>query len=240
LIRLPGLADFNRNEADPLTNFRTLLLVIGLMLSETALVYQAADNPGITATLSPAHPTVGVTNVSIKGTASPGAAVSDTSTYPDGTVKTFSFKADSTGKYEDGPFVLQQLGTFHDVLQDRATGASTSISYMGAGDFTLAVDPANRTVAKGETATYTVIFTSVAGFLGTVAPAEPKGLHIPGATAWWSQPLVSVPAKSSGVATLIIRTSAQTPAGTYRNIILRATNGSVIHAASPRISLTVH
>ncbi len=223
-----------------LNNIRTLFLVFGLILSATALVNQAANNTGITAAISPAHPTVGVTSVSIKGTASPGAAVSDTSTFPDGTVKIFSFKADSTGKYEDGPFVLQQLGAFHDVLQDRATGASTTISYMGVGDFTLAADPANRTVAKGQTATFTVTFTSVAGFLGTVTPAELKGLHIPGATAWWSQPLVNVPAKSSGVATLMIRTSAKTPAGTYRDIILRGANGSVTHTASPRITLTVH
>ena len=220
-------------------NIRTLFLVFGLMLSGSALINQAANNTGITAAFSPVHPTVGITNVSIQGMASPAATVSDTSTFPDGTVKTFSFKSDSTGKYEDGPFVLQQLGAYHDVLQDRATGASIAISYMGIGDFALAADPANRTVAKGQTATYTVTFTSVAGFLGTVTPEEPKRLHIPGATAWWSQPLVSVPAKSSGVATLMIRTSAKTPAGTYRNIILRGTNGSVTHTALPRITLTV-
>ncbi len=223
-----------------MNNIRTLFLVLGLMLSGTALVNQAANNTAITAAVSPVHPTVGITNVSIKGMASPAATVTDASTFPDGTVKMFSFKCDSTGKYEDGPFVLQQLGAYRDVLQDRATGASTAISYMGIGDFTLAADPASRTVAKGQTATYTVTFTSVAGFQGTVTPAELKGLRIPGATAWWSQALVNVPAKSSGVATFMIRTSAKTPAGTYRNIILRGANGSVSHTASPRITLTVH
>jgi len=219
---------------------RTLFLVLGLMLPGTVMVNQAAKSAGITAGLSPAHPTVGVTNVSIRGTASPGATVSDTTTFPDGSVHIFSFKADSNGNYVDGPFVLQQLGAFHDVLQDHATGASTALSYMGVGDFSVAVNTPSRTVAKGQIATYTVTFTSVAGFAGTVVPASQNGSHIPGATAWWVEPVVSVPVKSSGTATFMVRTSASTPAGTYKNIILRGTNGSVTHAVPSKITLTVH
>ena len=222
-----------------LNNFRTLFLVFGL-LSGAAMVNQTANNAGITAALSPAHPTVGMTNTSIEGTASPGATVSDTSTFPDGTVKIFTFKTDSTGKYEDGPFVLQQLGAFHDVLQDRATGASTTLSYMGVGDFVAAINTTSRRVAKGETASYTVTFTSVAGFHGTVVPSYVKGLHIPGATVWWTEPSVNVPSKSSAIATFLIRTSTKTPAGTYRNIVLRGTNGSVTHAVLSKITLVVH
>jgi hypothetical protein len=222
-----------------LKNIRTAFLLFGLMLSGTAMVNQSANGTGITAAFSPAQPIVGLTKVSIKGTASRAATVSDTSTFPDGTVKTFSFRTDSTGKYEDGPFVLEQLGTFHDVLQDHSTGASTTLSYMGVGDFVLDISPASRTVAKGETAIYTVTITSVAGFQGTVAPASLKRLHIPGATAWWGEPLVSIPSKSSGIARLMIRTSLKTPPGTYRNIVARCTNGSVTHVVS-RITLIVH
>jgi hypothetical protein len=223
-----------------LNYIRTLFLVIGLAVPGAVIVNRALSGAGITAALSPAHPTVGATNVSIKGTASPGATVSDTSTYPDGTVHIFSFKADGDAKYTDGPFVLQQLGTFHDVLQDRATGASIAISYMGLGDFIVAVDPTSRKVTKGQTATYTVTFTGEFGFEGTVIPGSLNELHIPGATAWWVEPLVTVPQKSSGVATLMIRTSSSTPAGTYSNITLRGANGSVTHAAPSEISLTVH
>jgi hypothetical protein len=224
-----------------LNSFRTMLfLVFALVLPLPEMVDQAAKEAGITAALSPAHPTVGATKVSIKGMASAGATVSDTSTYPDGTVHIFSFKAGSDGTYTDGPFVLQQLGTFHDVLQDRATGASTAISYVGLGDFIVAVDPISCKVAKGQTATYTVTFTGILGFEGTVVPGPLNGLHIPGATAWWAEPLVTVPQKSSGIATLMIRTSSNTPSGTYGNITLRGANGSVVRAAPSKISLTVH
>src|ERR1700719_910616 len=127
-----------------LNRIRTLFLVLGLMLPPAVIVNQAARSVALAATLSPANPIVGVTTVSITGTASAGATVTDTSTFPDGTGHLFFMKADNSGKYVDGPFMLRQLGTFHDVLQDRATGASTSISYAGLGDFSVAVDPANR------------------------------------------------------------------------------------------------
>lgn len=222
-----------------LNNTRILFLVLGLMLRPAGMVHQGEKAVGITSTVSPANPIVGVTAVTIKGTASPGATVSDRSTFPDGTVHIFSFRADSNGAYTDGPFVLQQLGTFHDVLQDHATGASTSISYGGLGDFSMAVKATSPEVAKGQMAAYTVTFTSVSGFEGTVVPAALNVSHIPGATAWWSEPLVAVPSKGSGSATFVIRTSTSTPAGTYRNVTLRGANGSITHAVPSNISLTV-
>jgi hypothetical protein len=222
-----------------LNRVRTLFLVLALTLPPAGIVPQGTKAIGITATVSPANLIVGVTAVTIKGTASPGATVSDTSTFPDGTVHIFSFRADNNGAYTDGPFVLQQLGTFHDVLQDHATGASTTLNYGGLGDFTIAVKDTSRQVAKGQTATYTVTFTSLSGFEGTVAPAALNVSHIPGTTAWWSVPLVAVPSKSSASATFMIRTSTRTPAGAYRNITLRGANGSVTHAAPSRISLIV-
>ncbi|HWX54361.1 MAG TPA: Fic family protein [Verrucomicrobiae bacterium] len=221
------------------TAIATLFWVLGLAPTPMMMANQAGSGPGITATVSPDHPTAGVTKVSITGQASVAATVTDTSTFPDGTVHIFSFKADSHGAYTDGPFVLQQLGTYHDVLQDRATGASISITYTGLGDFSLAVSPATRTVARGETATYTVIFTSVSGFVGDVTPAARDRSHIPGATAWWSNPFVSVPPRSSATTTFLIRTSKSTPRGTYRSITLVGMNGSVAHALPSKISLTV-
>jgi hypothetical protein len=223
-----------------LNSIRILLLVLGLMLPPALMVNQAAKTPGIVAAISPANPITGVTTVNIKGTASAGAKVSDTSTFPDGTVHTFSVKADVNGNYSDGPFFLQQLGTFHDVLQDLATGASTKISYAGLGDFSVAVSPASRKAAKGQTVSFSVTFTSVAGFEGGVVPAALHWSRIRGATAWWSEPSVFVPSKRSVSAILMLRTSANTPAGTYGNIILRGTNGSVTHAAPTKLTLIVN
>jgi hypothetical protein len=218
----------------------TLFLVLGLMLPPAVRVDQTAKSAGVTAAISPANPITGVTTVSIKGTASAGATVTDTSTFPDGTVHTFSVKADSNAQYMDGPFVLQQLGTFHDVLQDRATGASTSIAYAGLGDFTVAVNPASQKAAKGQTVNFTVTFTSVAGFEGQVVLSALHWSHIRGATAWWSEPSIFVPSKRSASAVLKIRSSANTPAGTYGNIIVRGSNGSVTHSAPAKLSLTVN
>lgn len=224
----------------PLHSLRTFFLVLGLMMPPAVMLNQVAKNAGIVATIAPANPIVGVTTVSITGTASAGATVTDTSTFPDGTGHLFFMKADDNGKYVDGPFMLRQLGTFHDVLQDRATGASTTISYAGVGDFNVAIDPVSRQAAKGETVSFSVTFTSVAAFEGSVVPAALHLSDIPGATAWWSEPSVFVPSRLSALAKLMVRTSADTPAGTYKSIIVQGSNGSVTHAASAKLSLTVN
>jgi len=195
---------------------------------------------GITATISPQNPTVGVTQVSITGNASAGAAVTDTSTFPDGTVHNFAVTANSNGSYVDGPFVLHQLGTFNDVLRDGTTGTSTSISYSGIGDFSASVDATSQTVSHGQSATYTVTFTSISGFSGTVVPAALNwSPQIPGATASWSQQFVTVPSNSSITDTFTINTAPSTPPGTYSNIVLQGANGSVTHTTPSLVSLTV-
>src|SRR5258708_8682069 len=107
---------------------------------------------------------------------------------------------------------------------------------MGGGDFSAAINTTSRRVAKGETASYTVTFTSIAGFHGTVVPSYLKGLRIPGATIWWTEPSVNVPSKSSAIATFLIRTSTKTPAGTYSNSVLRRTNASATHALSSTLT----
>ncbi|HEV2963319.1 MAG TPA: hypothetical protein VG649_15935 [Candidatus Angelobacter sp.] len=195
--------------------------------------------PGITATFSPAHPTVGVTKVSITGKASPGATLTDTSTFPDGKVRTFSFTANSAGEYTDGPFVLQQLGIYHDVLRDSVTGASIPISYSGIGDFTVAIDPVSQTIAGGDAANYTVTFTSISGFGGVVVPSALNWNKVSGAVALWSALDVKVPPNGSASATLTIQTLKSTPARTYEKIIFKGSSGAVTHAASSSASLTV-
>jgi hypothetical protein len=217
-----------------LNSICAFFMVCGLMLQSLV-----AAAPGITATFAPARPTVGVTKVSITGKASPGAKMTDTSTFPDGTVHTFSFTANNAGEYVDGPFVMQQLGTYHDVLRDSATGASTPISYSGVGDFTVAVDPVRQTIGRGDAANYTVTFTSVSGFGGFVVPAALNWSKAPGAVALWSAPEVKVPSNGSASATLTIQTLKTTLAATYGKIIFKGRSGSVTHAAPSSASLTV-
>jgi hypothetical protein len=140
------------------------------------------------------------------------------------------------GFYTDGPFVLRQLGTYHDVLLDGATGAKIELSYQGVGDFSAAVDQTSRTVARGEEAKFQVTFKSLSGFAGAIKPAVPDLSKIPGATASWSQPAVTVRSGDSIAAGLTIKTSTATPAGTY-TLTIAGSNGSVTHASD--ISLTV-
>src|ERR1700722_11054426 len=99
-----------------LNRIRTLFLVLGLMLPLAVMFNQAEKSTGIIAAISPVDPITRETTVTITGTASGGAIRSGTSRLHDRTVHTSSMKADSNGKYTDGPFFLQQLGTFHDVL----------------------------------------------------------------------------------------------------------------------------
>jgi hypothetical protein len=211
----------------------TLLIALGFLLPATA-----ARSDGITAALSPATPVVGVSRVTIAGRASAGARVTDVSTFPDGSVHVFSATADASGAYTDGPFVLQQLGTYHDVLHDTATGASTAIAYSGTGDFRVAVDPPGATIRTGGEARFNVTFTSVGEFGGEVVPQLPASSAPPGAAISWSTSLLKVPPNGSATVVLTVLTLISTPPGVYA-MDAQGTSGSVTHAVAPAIALTV-
>jgi hypothetical protein len=211
------------------------LLALGLLLPGAA----APDGAAVTAAFSPADPVVGVTKVTIVGKASAGGRVIDTSTFPDGTVHIFANAADAAGAYKDGPFVLQQLGTYRDVLRDSATGASTMISYSGAGDFRVAVDPPGTTITTGGHARFEVTFTSVDGFGGEVVPQFVESSAPPDAVLTWSQPRLRIQPHGAPSIVLTVQTLVTTPPGTYR-LALQGTSGSVSHAPEPAVVLTVN
>jgi hypothetical protein len=200
----------------------------------------------ITATFSPERPIVGVSEVRIRGRAAAGREMVDTSTFPEGIAHVFAVTVSGAGSHTDGPFVLRQLGTYHDVLLDAATGAKTEISYQGVGDFSTSVDPTSATVVRGEEAKFEVAFKSLSGFVGAVNPAVPDLSRIAGATAsWspppltpWSPPAVTVRRDDSAGAGLTIRTSSTTSPGTYK-VTVQGTNGSVTRATPSEIELTV-
>ncbi len=209
--------------------------------------------PGtITAAVSPERPIVGVSEVRITGRASArDFAVTDTSTFPDGITHVFPVDVSGNGNYVRSPFVLLQLGTYHDVLLDGATGAKVEITYQGVGDFSTSVDHTSATVTRGEEAKFEVTFKSLSGFAGAVKPAVPDLSRIAGASASWSSPAavraavpdlplytppVMVRSDDSAAVTLTIKTSSTTPPGTYK-INVQGTNGSVTHTGE--IELTV-
>ena len=193
----------------------------------------------LTGSLSPSA-TVGVTNTYLVGAATPGATVTNTvDTWPDGTTHgPYSATANGSGTYSMGPYILQQLGTYHETIHDSISGQTINITYSGTGDFSASANTTTQTVTKGNSASYTVTFSSVNGFAGTVVPAALNWSQVPGATGSWSPLQVTVPSGGSVQAVFTIQTSSSTTAGTYSNITLQGANGSVTHAASPA-SLTV-
>jgi hypothetical protein len=215
---------------------------------ERAVVLTVTPREPITATVSPDRPIVGVSEVRISGRATAGQVVVDTSTFPDGVTHQAAASVGGAGTYTDGPFVLRQLGIYHDVVRDMLTGATTEISYQGVGDFSTSVDRMSETVARGEEAKFEVTFKSLSGFAGNVRAAVPDLAQITGATASWSSPAVTVPSGESAITTvpsgdsiavgLTIKTSSATPPGTYK-INVQGTSGSVRHTAPSEIELTV-
>jgi hypothetical protein len=212
------------------------------------IVLTVTPREPITATVSPDRAIAGVSEVRISGRAAAGQLVINTSTFPDGVAHEFVATVSGAGTYTQGPFVLQQLGTYHDVVRDTATQATIEISYQGVGDFSTSVDRMSATVARGEEAKFEVTFKSLSGFGGNVRAAVPDLSRITGATASWSSPAVTAPNGESAMTTvpsgdsisvgLTIKASSATPPGTYK-INVQGTSGSVTHTAPSEIELTV-
>jgi len=214
-----------------------------------AIVLTVKQQEPITATVSPDRPIVGVSEVRISGRgATAGDGVIDISTFPDGIAHQLAATASGAGTYTQGPFVLRQLGTYHDVVRDLASRSKIEISYQGVGDFSTSVDRMSATVARGEEAKFEVTFKSLSGFAGAVKPAVPDLSRITGATASWSSPAETVPNGQSAITAvpsgdsisvgLTIKTSSATPPGTYK-INVQGTSGSVTHTAPSEIELIV-
>jgi hypothetical protein len=214
--------------------------VDGTVTHQAAPVRLTVTGPppdAITGEFRPVDAVVGVTQGSITGKASDGEWVVDTSTFPDGTVHTFTFKATGKGAYVDGPFVLKQLGTYHDDLVDSGTGGHALVDYRGAGDFSASVESTTRVVSPGQRTQFTVTFESLAGFVGEIRPSVAAAPGQPAFQATWSEPAVTVKPGAPASARVTITPAADAKPGPVK-IALQGTNGSVTHAA-PEITMTI-
>lgn len=204
--------------------------------------YESSDKsffaPAVTGSVSPTSGTTGVTLFTISGTATPNATVRCTETRPDGSTGIYNFAANSSGSYNSGSFRLDQIGTHSCRLRDMSNGTETTVSYTGTGNFSVSASPSSRSINPGQSASYTVTFSSVSGFAGTVSATALNWSDVPGSTASWSPSTVSIPSGGSAQATFTINTVSSTTPGTYGNIILRGTNGATIRSA-PSVSLTI-
>lgn len=213
--------------------------ISGSVVHQAAVTLSVAGPPkdAITAVFGPDAPVVGVTGCAITGKSSRGEWVTDLSTFPDGSIHSFTVKSNGAGSYTDGPFVLRQLGTYHDVLIDTATGGRTSIAYHGVGDFTATIEEPKRTVVSGEAAQFLVTFSSLSGFVGIVHPTLENPPNPTIITATWSASSVSVRPGSPASSRLTIKTNNTLPPATLK-IHVEGINGSVTRVA-PEIVLTV-
>jgi hypothetical protein len=211
-------------------------LSAGAML--LASTVPAAPNSGVlSAHLSTLKPIVGVTEITIVGTSGPGHRIVDTATFPDGSVHRYFLQADARGQFVDGPFILQQLGTYHDTLRDETSGVSTTLSVSGLGDFELLVDPPKANVIAGAQTKFTVVFKSIDGLAGWVRPETLQLADVRGAVGSWSIPVVKVPSGGAATATFTLLTLFDTPTGTYP-IRFQGLDGSVQHQTDP-VTLSV-
>ncbi len=145
------------------------------------IAFSSLGFAALTSSLSPSNATVGVTNAYLVGTASPGATVSESETWPDGTTHgPYTTTANGSGSYSMGPFIIQQLGLYSGTVHDSISGSSIPITYSGTGNFNVAVNTTSQTVTKGSAASYIVTVRQRIGFR---RDGEFSGLEL-GAGAW--------------------------------------------------------
>jgi polygalacturonase len=111
---------------------------------------------------------------------------------------TLTITAASSVAANDYSFSITEAGG----VRSRSVPATLTVTVGGAPGFSLAVTPVSQTSAAGS-ASYTVTATSHNGFSGNVTFNDVAGL-VPGQSAGFDPPSITVPANGSGASTLTI------------------------------------
>ena len=111
----------------------------------------------------------------------------------------------------------------------RITNTSSTEKCSVGNDFSLAVDPASRTVKPGETASYTI----GTAFTGSPGPISLGAENVPPGTVVQFNPATVSPGGSS---TMTVATLPDTPQGTS-NITVVGTAGSLTRTATARLTV---
>ena len=104
-----------------------------------------------------------------------------------------------------------------------------------AADFSLALGPSSRTINPGDTTTFTVTVTPLAGFTGNISLAvsgQPSD-----ATANFAPASISIADASAKSATLTVTTTGATPPGNY-SLNITATSGNLQHSAITQLKVS--
>lgn len=114
--------------------------------------------------------------------------------------------------------------------------APVTYTVLGSGppDFTISASPQNQTVPAGQTATSTIIVTSVNGFNGTVRLTTSPPPLCPSCPGWqMAQSSVNVPPGGSATATLVFTTTVGTPPTAWTVTVTgTSASGSLSHSVN--------
>jgi uncharacterized repeat protein (TIGR03803 family) len=160
------------------------------------------------------------------------------------------FKLDSTGKeavlhtfngkdganpYDYGRLVRDSAGNLYGTTSQAGASGYGVVFKLTLPNFKITGSPTSATVSPGQSTTSTLTLTPVAGFRGTVS----LGCTVPsgdGLSCGVSPTSVTLSGTNSAKATLSIRTSSTTPAGTY-SVKAKGTSGMLVHSTTFRLTV---
>jgi PKD repeat protein len=187
------------------------------------------------------RPTATIASPATNVTVNPGASVSfaGIGTDPDGTIEAYSWTFSggvpaSSSVPAPGNVVYSTPGTYTASFTVTDNGGlpdqSPATRTITVADFSVTASPGSRTIARGNSTTYSATVSPLNGFTGAVGFSV-SGLPA-GATAGFSPASVT----TSGSTTLTVSTTTATPAGSYP---LTITGTSGTRSRSVNVTLTV-
>jgi uncharacterized membrane protein len=158
-------------------------------------------------------------SVTLSATGLPAGATASFS--PNPTTGTSTLTVNTASTTPTGSFPLTITGT------SGALAHSTTVTLVvSKPDFSLSATPASRTVTRGDSTTYSVSVTPLAGFTGSVTLST-SGLPAGAAASFNPNP-------TTGTSTMTVTTASTTPAGSYP-VTITGTSGSLTHTASVQL-----
>jgi hypothetical protein len=195
----------------------------GITVSPTSQTVNQGQNIGYGVTVSSVNGFTGLVNLSISGVPTGASATFSPSSLQGSGLSSLAIVpgANTPG----GTYILTITGTSGAVVH-----STTATLTILVPDFSVSAAPASRTILVGQSTSYTVTFSPINNYAGTVSFTV---LGLPtGATPMFSPSSLS----SAGTTTLSITTNNSTPPGTYP-LTITGTDGTLTRTVS--VSLEV-
>ena len=182
--------------------------VSGTSSISTALVSGTAGTVNLTASVSPAGPTLSLAPTSV-------------------TVGSGSTLTVSTGTSTPGTYTVTVTGTEGSISHT----ATVTLTVTGVNDFSISASPTSLSIAQGGSGNSTISTAIVAGSAGTVS------LTASGAPAGSTATLSPTSVTAGGSSTLAVSVGASTATGSY-TITVTGTEGSKTHSTTVALTVT--